>query len=146
MQKVILFAQKQFFKNPKFLTCPKWPKTAILGIKSCVLIYWPKLGQNGPHHHFQRHFYCPYAKNLRCFIFFFGTLIFELLRTLKSDRFNHYCPFPINATYAGQCNQPCYKKNPQLLAVTIIKMVFALSSRNASTPMPNFFPVKARNS
>ena len=49
--------------NRKFLTCPKWPKTAILGIKSCVFSYWPKLGQNGPHHHFQRHFYCPYAKN-----------------------------------------------------------------------------------
>ena len=59
------------FQNPKFLTCAKWPKTAILGIKSCALIYWPKLGQNGPHHHFQRHFYCPYAKNQRGFIFFF---------------------------------------------------------------------------
>ena len=26
MLKVILIAQKQFFKNPKFMTCPKCPK------------------------------------------------------------------------------------------------------------------------
>ena len=55
----------------------KTQKTAILGIKSCVLIYWPKLGQNGPHHHFQRHFYCPYAKNQRGSIFFFFLSFWE---------------------------------------------------------------------